>query len=120
MAAISINTAVAGGTLLSGVVAAASASGDTFSNDGNTLLTLQQLSTANIYTVNIATGGTAGGYSIADQSVTVTSTAGAIVVAGPFPVATFGRNVAVTYSGSVNNSQATELRVAAFTVPRTG
>lgn len=76
---------------------AAEVGGDTFPNDGRTIFKAinGDVSSTTITFVTTQTVGSAG-LAVADNDVAVT--AGADKICGPFPVETFGKTVAVTYS----------------------
>lgn len=88
---------------------AAASGGDTFANDGQTMLHVKNSSGAAItVTVNSVTPCDQG----FDHDAVVSVPAGGERIIGPFSVARFGTTVGVTYSG------VTGLTVAAIKVPR--
>src|SRR6478736_1945942 len=86
--------------VLSTVFVAANAGGDTFQNDGRTLLRYKNTSGAPItVTVDDPTSVLAGAQAFnPDVQFVVPATTGDVTI-GPFPPARFGDVLAVTYSG---------------------
>lgn len=94
MAAITIR--VPGLTGVTSALAAASAGGDTFLNDGKTQFLAENAGGGAIDITFNSTQACDQGF---DHNVTVNVPAGQRRVIGPFSVARFGANVSVTYSG---------------------
>lgn len=95
MAVLTVQSSAVAGTALT--ANAAAAGGDSFANDGRTLFKAinGDASSTNITFVTTQTIGSAD-LAVADNVVAVAASADKIV--GPFPVATFGSTVSVTYS----------------------
>lgn len=115
MATLSVNTMTASGTSLASTLTAVTSAGDTFANDGSTMMVLNNANATSVYVATVVTGQTYGGYAVADQTVSLA--ASTTLVVGPFPVAVFGKTITMTWAGSV---PATDCKVALFAVPRTG
>ena len=97
MAALTVQSASLAGTAVS--LAAAGASGDTFTNDGNTVLVVDNASGASIdVTVDSPTLCNQG----EAHDVVVSVGAGAQKMIGPFPVDRFSTTVSVTYSATTS------------------
>lgn len=109
MAELTVQNIVVTG--LEATFASAAGGGDTFRNDGKTLLEVVNGSGADI-TVTITTPATAGGIAIDNPAIVVT--AGERRHIGPFEPALFNNSsglVAITYSG------VTSLTIAALRLP---
>lgn len=75
--------------------AAASAGGDVFVNDGSVRLLVKNADSSSKTVTVDSTGLCSMGF---DHNLVIVVAAGDTEVIGPFPVARFGRSVAVTYS----------------------
>jgi hypothetical protein len=95
VATLTVQTSAVAGTALTANSAAGG--GDTFANDGRTLFKAIN-GDASPTTITFVTTQTIGSadLAVADNDVSVAASADEII--GPFPVATFGSTVSVTYS----------------------
>lgn len=82
-------------TGLNATYTAATAAGDEFANDGNTILHVKNGSGGSL-TVTVATTQTVEGLSVSDAAIVIPDTEERFI--GPFAVRTFGGTVGVTYS----------------------
>lgn len=80
-------------------LAAAASGGDTFSNSGREILWFQNNHASDPRTLTIVTSATVDGLAVTDRTVTVTAV-NDNAFCGPFPVATYGTTVSLTYSDS--------------------
>ena len=96
MAALTVLDAIraTNGTDLAGVAAAGG--GDTFTNDGRTVLVIKNGGGAGI-TLTVVTTITIDGLAVTDLTATIG--AGATRAVGPFPTAWYSETVSLTYSG---------------------
>ena len=108
MAALTVNAAP-GLTAADSAGAVLAAGGDTFANDGQTLVALTNTDAAAREVTFVATGLCSHG-GLHNHSVTVP--AGGRRVIGPFPLNRFGRSVATTYASGISNFTAFVYRSA--------
>lgn len=103
----------ANGVDMTAISSPAAVAGDTCVNDGQTLYRIQNDHAANAYTVTFDATEIRYGQPVTDKAVAVAALGDRLV--GPFPVATFGRVLTVTYTGA---AVAADLDVACYRVQR--
>ncbi len=96
MAALSVATAALGGVDIA--AAAANVGGDTFANDGKTVLEIINGSGGAIVTT-VVTSGTEPVTGLAIADLVISTGATTTKRAGPFPIDQFGSTVSLTYDG---------------------
>lgn len=112
MATLDVVTVTSAGVDIAGELAAVSATGDEFANDGNTYIEIRNSSAENTYTVTVVATRSFQGYPIEDETIAIAESEE--VVAGPFPTDVFNSStgrVALTYTGS---APATDLTIVVF------
>lgn len=78
---------------------AANADGNSAANDGHIYLHVKNGDTAE-HTVTVITTATVHGYDLTDQAIPVA--AGGEAISGPFPPATFSRELTIDYSATTS------------------